>query len=156
MPPPALAGVGHIAFHRDVASVRAHVSFVTRFKFMCKFRCKFMSYVSLAANNFYAFWARKLKLWWNFFSKKYLCFFLISSWKHLLWVLIQSASAKCFSMFLLRGVSNEYLKHRLTLMLCICIRSTSPQHTFSWRYRKVIKMALTLVLLNKFRCHAHF
>ena len=38
-----LEGVGHIAFRRDVTSVRAYVMFVTRFKFTCKFKCKFMS-----------------------------------------------------------------------------------------------------------------
>ena len=43
MPLPALAGVGHIAFHRDVMSVHAYVTFVNRFKFTCKFRCKFTS-----------------------------------------------------------------------------------------------------------------
>ena len=39
------AGVGHIAFRRDVTSVRAYVyvTFVTRFKFTCKFRCNFTS-----------------------------------------------------------------------------------------------------------------
>ena len=46
-----LAGVGHIAFRRDVTSVRAYVrtcvcacvTFVTRFKFTCKSRSKFTS-----------------------------------------------------------------------------------------------------------------
>ena len=65
MPPPALAGVGHIAFRRDITSVRAYVrmcvcayvTFVTRFKFICKFKCKFTS-----AFLFYTFWTRKLKL----------------------------------------------------------------------------------------------
>ena len=47
----SLAGEGHIAFHRDVTSlhacartfVHAYVTFVTRFKFTCKFRYKFTS-----------------------------------------------------------------------------------------------------------------
>ena len=37
------AGVGHIAFRCDVTYVRAYVTFVTRFKFTCKFRCNFTS-----------------------------------------------------------------------------------------------------------------
>ena len=43
MPRLPLAGVGHIAFRHDVTSVHAYVTFVTRFKFTYKFRCKFTS-----------------------------------------------------------------------------------------------------------------
>ena len=35
--------MGHIAFRRDVMSIRAYVKFITRFKFTSKFRCKFTS-----------------------------------------------------------------------------------------------------------------
>ena len=40
-----LAGVGHIAFRRGVTSVYAYITFVTRFKFTCKFRCVRVSLV---------------------------------------------------------------------------------------------------------------
>ena len=36
------AGVGHIAFRRDVTCVCAYVTFVTRFKFRCNFTSAFL------------------------------------------------------------------------------------------------------------------
>ena len=55
MPPLLKAEVGHTVFHHDVMSVRAYVTFVTRFKFTCKFRCNFMSAFLLQLITFIPF-----------------------------------------------------------------------------------------------------
>ena len=47
--------LGHIAFRRDVTSVRAYVTFVTRFKFTCKFWCNFTSAFLLQLITFIPF-----------------------------------------------------------------------------------------------------
>ena len=69
MPPPALAGVGHIAFCHDVRSERfANMSgpyvhmCVCHIRNQVQVKVQIYVHISLAANNFYTFWARKLKL----------------------------------------------------------------------------------------------